>query len=155
MNSDQVGMVACWYGPTKGDEYSPGHSVSGNADDLLIRMVYAQDATTFQQISYRGDTQVWTTEQSFSNLNGAATPACYNEAPGTVDYMMFVDMDDSVNVYWCVRRLYAKPCGALTVCTGRTAIAVSRTQQRIQSRHGRIVSSQTSPSTVMTGTWRT
>ena len=102
MDDDQVGMVACWYGPTSPDEYAEGYATTTDASRLAIRLVYAKDATTFQQMSYQGSTQLWTSEQTIPNLNGHATPACYNRGQGTVDYLMVVDLHNTINVYWSV-----------------------------------------------------
>ena len=103
MDENQVGMVACWYGPTSPDEYAEGFATTTDSSRLAIRLVYAKDATTFEQLSYHGDTQLWTSEQTLSNLNGHATPACYNRGEGTVDYLMLVDLLGTINVYWFVR----------------------------------------------------
>lgn len=103
MDDDRVGMVACWYGPTAPEKYAEGFATTTNASQLAIRLVYAKDATTFQEMNYRGDTQVWTPGQTLPDLNGHATPACYNRGQGTVDYLMVVDLQNSINVYWLVR----------------------------------------------------
>ena len=97
LNDDKVGMMACWAGTTSGNE---GKAEASNSQDLVIRLAYAEDATTFKLLSYTGLTQQYNTEQTLSKLNGRAKPACYNWAPGTVDYMMFVDLQNSVEVYW-------------------------------------------------------
>lgn len=103
LDDDQVGLVACWYGPTTANEYAEGYATTTDASQLAIRLVYAKDETTFQQMSYQGSTQVWTSEQTLPNLNGHATPACYNRGQGTVDYLMVVDLQNMINVYWSVR----------------------------------------------------
>lgn len=95
-------MVACWYGPTSPQEYAEGYATTTDASRLAIRLVYAADATTFHQMSYHGDTQVWTQEETLSDLNGHATPTCYNRGQGTVDYLMFVNLQNAINVYWFV-----------------------------------------------------
>lgn len=102
MDDDQVGMVACWHGPTSPDEYAEGYATTTDASQLAIRLVYATDATTFQELSYQGSTQLWTSEQTLSNLNGHTTPACYNRGQGTVDYLMVADLHKKINVYWYV-----------------------------------------------------
>jgi hypothetical protein len=103
MDDDQVGMVACWYGPTSSKEYAEGFATTTDASQLAIRLVYATNATTFQQLSYSGSTQLWTPEQTLPNLNGHASPACCNRGEGTVDYLMLVDLHKHINVYWYVR----------------------------------------------------
>ena len=105
MDDDHVGMVACWYGPTSADEYAEGFATTSDSSLLAIRLVYASDATTFKQLTYHGDNQIWTPEQTLPNLNGHASPTCYNRGEGTVDYMMFVDLQNKINVYWFVRHV--------------------------------------------------
>ncbi|KAJ9616634.1 hypothetical protein H2200_000353 [Cladophialophora chaetospira] len=100
MDDDHVGMVACWEGPTSPKEYAEGYATTTDSSLLAIRLVYAQDATTFQQLRYTGDTQDWVPEQTLPNLNGHASPACYNRDEGTVDYMMVVNLQNEINVYW-------------------------------------------------------
>ena len=100
LDDRQVGMAACWYGPTSPDEYAEGYATTTDSSQLAIRLVYAKDATTFEQMSYRGDTQIWTSEQTLPNLNGHAAPACYNRGEGTVDYLMVVDLQNAINFYW-------------------------------------------------------
>ena len=101
-------MLACWAGPTSGDAYSQGYPAVRDAADVLIRLVYAKDATTFQQMSYVATTQIWSMEEKIGNVNAHVTPACYNSDQGTVDYFMFVGLDDTVNVYWFVRLVSLK-----------------------------------------------
>ena len=103
MDDDQVGMVACWNGPTSPEKYAEGYATTTDASLLAIRLVYAKDETTFEQLSYRGDTQIWTSEQSLPNLNGHATPTCYNRGQGTVDYLLAVDLHSEINIYWFVQ----------------------------------------------------
>jgi hypothetical protein len=104
MNDVQTGMRACWYGPTVDGKHNIGSASTTDAHDLAIRVIYAADETTFHEMSYRGDTQVFTVEEPLPNLNAHATPACYSQRPGTIDYLMLVDLQDRVIVYWLVRQ---------------------------------------------------
>ena len=102
-NSKQVGMTACWAGPTNGNEGTAGFASTPKARDAIVRLVYADSATRFRELSYTPDNpQVYTLEQTLPDLDGHATPACYNWDEGTVDYLMFVDLKNAVNVYWFV-----------------------------------------------------
>ena len=65
--------------------------------------MYAKDETTFQEITFNGETQTWSVGETVSNMNGHATPACNNWEQGTVDYLMMVDLHNTVNVYWFVK----------------------------------------------------
>ncbi|KAF7198415.1 hypothetical protein HII31_00154 [Pseudocercospora fuligena] len=101
LDDDRVGMTACWYGSeTVGSASTQGLSTTLNSSDLAIRLMYAENETSFQEIVYHGDTQQWVKQQTLSNLNGHASPACNNREPGSVDYMMFLDLNNAVNIYW-------------------------------------------------------
>ena len=109
LNADDVGLLACWYGPTSGsDKDFQGSASSTNAKDSAIRLAYASGETDFKVMSYGVTAQVWTLEQTLGNLDGHATPACHNREPGTVDYYMFVDLKSMVNVYWFVNPHWTK-----------------------------------------------
>ena len=45
---------------------------------------------------------MWQAEDNatLQGLDGRATPACYSQGPGSVDYMFFLGPDNAVNVYW-------------------------------------------------------
>ncbi|KXT08284.1 hypothetical protein AC579_4610 [Pseudocercospora musae] len=94
-------MAACWYGSeTVGSVSSQGLSRTSNSSDLAIRLRCAEKETSFQEVVYHGDTQQWAKQQTWSDLNGHASPACINRDPGSVDYMMFLDLNDAINIYW-------------------------------------------------------
>lgn len=103
LNADAVGLTACWFGTTSGSNKDfQGSALTTDAKTVQIRLTYAEDETTFKIMQYRATTQIWTTEQVLSGLDGHASPACHNRQPGTVDYYLFVDKQSAVNVYWCV-----------------------------------------------------
>lgn len=90
-------MTAYFYGPKYGsDQDFEGAATTANAKDVRVRLAYARDESTFEILHYVANTQKWTKDQSISGLSGHTTPACYN------DYMMFVDEENAVNVYWLV-----------------------------------------------------
>ncbi|KAJ9615153.1 hypothetical protein H2200_001227 [Cladophialophora chaetospira] len=102
MDDDQIGMVVCWDGPTTESTYANGYGQIGDAAASLLswRLVYASNETTFQQMTYHGDTQLYTSEQTLPNLNGHAAPACHNQGSGSVLYLMALDLQSQINVYW-------------------------------------------------------
>ena len=108
-DDDHVGMVTCWTGPTTGEEEYQGNPKIHSASNVTWRIAYAEDANTFKTWTYGWDTQTYTEEQTLPNLNGRSTPACNNRQNGTVDYMMFMDLHNTANVYWFVR-LAPKQC---------------------------------------------
>ena len=106
LDSNSVGLTACWFGETSGsDKDYQGAATTTNARDVEVRLVYAEDESSFRGMQYIATTQKWTTEQVLSGLDGHASPACHNRQPGTVDYYMFVNQQNAVNVYWYVERL--------------------------------------------------
>ena len=87
------------------DKYAEGYASTSDSSLLAIRLVYAQNATTFRQLNYHGSNQEWIEDQTLTNLNGHASPACYSRGQGTVDYMMFLDLQNKINLYWYVRHI--------------------------------------------------
>lgn len=98
LDADRVGLQACFYeGPIDGVDLNGTQPISG------IRIWVATSETTFDQMAWRNGLPTWTFEQTWTNLNGYASPACFGWAPGTVTYVAFVDLQDAVNLYWFVR----------------------------------------------------
>jgi hypothetical protein len=66
--------------------------------------VYASDATTFKQLTYGADQQSlnvpWYEDQTLHNLDGHSSPACYNRGQGSLKYLMAVNKQNQVNVFW-------------------------------------------------------
>ncbi|TKA81928.1 hypothetical protein B0A55_01921 [Friedmanniomyces simplex] len=105
-DADTVGMQACWYGSDYGDSdytHTPLPSQGGNAaypNEVGMHLWYASDDTTFQQLGWRDGDAAWTFQQSWVGYNGHAGVGCYSWGPGTVTYVMFVDLNNTVNFYW-------------------------------------------------------
>ncbi|KAK3064593.1 hypothetical protein LTR53_018440, partial [Teratosphaeriaceae sp. CCFEE 6253] len=99
-------MQACWYGSDYGDSdytHTPLPNQSGDAvysNEVGMHLWYASDDTTFQQLGWRDGDSAWEFQQSWTNLNGHAGVGCYSWGPGTVTYVMFVDLKNTVNFYW-------------------------------------------------------
>lgn len=89
-----VGLQACFYdGPIS------NISVYGLGG---IRLWVATGQTEFAQLSWRSPMQDWIMEQQWTDVDGHASPACYGWQRGQVDYVMFVDPQSTMNVYWYV-----------------------------------------------------
>lgn len=65
-----------------------------------MHLWYASDKTTFKQLGWRYGDDEWDHQQDWENLNGHAGVGCYSWGEGTVTYVMFVDLDNTVNFYW-------------------------------------------------------
>jgi hypothetical protein len=65
-----------------------------------MHLWYASDNTTFKQIGWRYGDEEWSKQQDWKNLNGHAGVGCYSWGEGTVTYVMFVDLLNTVNFYW-------------------------------------------------------
>lgn len=98
-DSDDVGMEVCWYGSMTSGVSIQAAADTNNASDLAYRLVYSSDETTFQTMTFHGDTQLWEPEQTLPGVDGRSSPACSNFGSGSVDYLMLMDPDNSVNVY--------------------------------------------------------
>ncbi len=108
-DADQVGMQACWYGNDYGDSdytHSPlPNQNTSNGDPALsnqigMHMWYAADEHTFQQYGWRDGDSSWQHQNVFSNMNGHSGVGCYSWGPGTVTYVMMVNEENAVEVYW-------------------------------------------------------
>lgn len=109
-NADQVGMQACWYGSDYGDsDYVhtplPSNGDASNASVTAFQEVgmhiwYASDHQTFQQLGWRHGDVNWTFQGSWVNKNGHAGVGCYSWGPGTVTYVMMVNLDNAVEIWW-------------------------------------------------------
>jgi hypothetical protein len=65
-----------------------------------MHLWYASTNTTFKQIGWRYGDSEWAEQQDWKNLNGHAGVGCYSWGEGTVTYVMFVDLLNTVNFYW-------------------------------------------------------
>jgi hypothetical protein len=69
------------------------------AQDFGIQAFYASDPYTIQQVNWIHGTDFWSHEGSFV-ANGHAGMACYTWGTGTVQYKMFVNLHNEVNLMW-------------------------------------------------------
>lgn len=84
--ADQLGMQGCWW------EHA---SLPG------MKLWYATDNQTFQQIGWQNGNTNWTFEKTWSNKNGHAGIGCYTwNAGSTVQYVTMVNLDDAVEFWW-------------------------------------------------------
>jgi hypothetical protein len=130
LDSERVGLQACFYdGPIDGVG-----SVSLNGTDPTsgMRIFVATSETTFAQYAWRSGLPSWVQEQSnWSGVNGQATPACFGWAAGGTTYVMFVDEENAVHLYWSVL-LLIDGCRSLTFATGETRRIMLRVLRHIR-----------------------
>ena len=84
-------MLACW-SVTTAKDFQP-HPVG-------IKLWYASNETTFVELEWTEGSPSWGYQQNWLALNAHASPGCYSWAPGTVNYVTFLDLDNRVNFYW-------------------------------------------------------
>lgn len=65
-----------------------------------MHLWYASDSTTFEQYGWRDGEADWTHQNTWNNKNGHAGVGCYSWGPGTVTYVMMVNLDHTVEVWW-------------------------------------------------------
>jgi hypothetical protein len=106
-DADTVGMQACWYGGFYGDadyEHSPLANGQPNAtspgNDVGMHLWYASDNTTFQQYGWRAGEDTWSQQQTWNNKNGHAGVGCFSWGGGTTTYVMFVNLENAVEIWW-------------------------------------------------------
>lgn len=96
LDTDPVGMKACMnLGPIAG---VPAGQTVGHGSRLFV----ATGETTFEQYSWYPDMADWTYEQTWHNLNGHASPACFGWGKGHTFYVWFVNSGNDINMYWWV-----------------------------------------------------
>lgn len=102
-------MQACWYGSFYGDTDYKGlrPTVTDNgsnstkfAADVGMHLWYASNETTFQQYGWRDGQDTWERQEQWNNKNGHAGVACYSWGPGTSTYAMFVNLENTVEIWW-------------------------------------------------------
>lgn len=97
IDDPNVGLQACWYG----NYY--GAAPTGESSDLSIgiHLWYAKNSTTFGSVAWTaGHSNPWTQEEEFNDYNGHAGVACYTWGPGSNTYVMFVNLQNEVNILW-------------------------------------------------------
>ena len=109
-NADQVGLQACWYGNDYGDVDYVHTPLPQNGDgsnssikshnEYGMHLWYASDNTTFQQMGWRQGDLNWTFQGSWTDKNGHAGVGCYSWGPGTSNYVMFVNKQNTVEFWW-------------------------------------------------------
>ena len=107
LDSDEVGVQACYsgfdYGAGGDYHHTPLPNQSGNAslsNEVGMHIWYASDNTTFQQYGWRDGDDTWTWQHTWANKNGHAGVGCYSWGPGSVTYVMFVNLENSVEFWW-------------------------------------------------------
>ncbi|KJX92547.1 hypothetical protein TI39_contig5841g00003 [Zymoseptoria brevis] len=106
-DADMVGMQACWYGSDYGDvdyTHTPlpneNANTSATSKDYGMHLWYASDETTFKQLGWREGQTSWAHQQDWPNMNGHAGVGCYSWGPGTTTYVMFVNLQNTVEFWW-------------------------------------------------------
>lgn len=106
MNDTNVGLQACWYGSFYGTaNYShspiPGTGSNTTSQDSVIGMHlwYGREPTVLEEVTWTYNTTDWYRQDNFS-ANAHAGIGCYSWGPGSVSYVMLVNFDDAVQVYW-------------------------------------------------------
>ncbi|KIW00254.1 uncharacterized protein PV09_08145 [Verruconis gallopava] len=106
MNDTAVGLQACWYGSFYGDaNYThspiPGTGSNTTSQDQVIGMHlwYGESPTLLQEVTWTYNTTQWYRQESFV-ANGHAGIGCYSWGPGSVSYVMMVNLDNAVQVSW-------------------------------------------------------
>jgi hypothetical protein len=106
MNDTSVGLQSCWYGSFYGDAnytHSPIPETGSNktTKDQVIGMHlwYGKDPTTLQEVTWTYNTTQWYEQETFV-ANGHAGIACYSWGPGSVSYVMMVNLENNVQVSW-------------------------------------------------------
>lgn len=109
MDSDAVGMQACWYGSFYGDtdykDLRPTVTLDGSNQttyslDVGMHLWYASNATTFKQYGWRDGQKDWEYQEDWDNKNGHAGVGCYTWGPGTTTYTMMVNLENTVEIWW-------------------------------------------------------
>ncbi len=96
IDDPNVGLQGCWYG----NYYGAG--ATGDSSDLTIgiHLWYAKNSTTFGSVAWTVGDDFWTQEEDFNDYNGHAGVACYTWGLGSNTYVMFVNLQNEVNILW-------------------------------------------------------
>jgi hypothetical protein len=109
MDSDKIGLQACWYGgslpsdigPTGKPIPHPSHAdESPDLPAAGMQLWYATNATTFNQYDWRPDTRAWEFQREWNDKNGHAGIECYTQDSEETSYIMLVNLDDIVEIWW-------------------------------------------------------
>jgi hypothetical protein len=106
-DADSVGLQACWYGNFYGDNALtsfPGASDVSQDTAFLAKygmnLWYASDESTFQQYAIYQNQTKWEKQKEWRGLNGHAGVGCYSWFQGTTTYAMFVNQENTVELWW-------------------------------------------------------
>lgn len=101
MDDRNVGLQACWYGNYYGAP-SYNKSRTGNETDLSIGMHLWYGATPSQlnEAVWIYGADKWTQETPFNRYNGHAGIACYSWGDTSVTYVMLVNLQAEVEIWW-------------------------------------------------------
>jgi hypothetical protein len=104
MDSDAVGMGACWYGKLHNDNdytnFKPSKNINADPYNVGMRIWFASNTTTFQQYGWRDGDDEWDYQQSWHGKNGHAGIGCYSWAPGTTTYVMMLNQTNELEIWW-------------------------------------------------------
>lgn len=102
LDAERIGLQACFYqGPIAGVDLNGTDPTSG------IRIFVATSETAFDQYAWRSGLESWVKEQSsWESVNGHATPGCFGWSAGWTTYVMFVGMENEVQLWWSVQSLF-------------------------------------------------
>ena len=106
MNQTNVGLQACWYGSFYGEAnytHSPipetGSNTTSKDQVIGMHLWYGETPSLLQEVTWTYNTTEWFRQESFT-ANGHAGIACYSWGPGSVSYIMTVNLDNEVQVSW-------------------------------------------------------
>jgi hypothetical protein len=106
MNDTSVGLQACWYGSFYGTAnytHSPipetGSNTTSKDQVIGMHLWYGESSTSLQEVTWTYNTTQWFKQESFV-ANGHAGIACYSWGPGSVSYVMMVNLDNDVQISW-------------------------------------------------------
>ena len=98
-DAKRLGLQACGYsGPIQ--DSTNNLDSNGTEKSTGMRIWVASSTTRFEELSWRFGLAEWIWDQSWPDLNGYASPACFDWGKGSVTYVMFVDMQHTVSLYW-------------------------------------------------------
>jgi hypothetical protein len=107
MDDPNVGLQACWYGSFYGSanySHTPlfntgSQNYTGKDAVIGMHLWVGTDPHTIREVNWVYNTSSWSHQETFT-ANGHAGVGCYSWGPGSVTYLMTVDLDNSVNLMW-------------------------------------------------------
>lgn len=96
VDSGHAGLLSCYYsGPISNTDSAAASSSDG------IQLWVATGESTFGMWAWQPGLP-WVFQQSLPDLNGHVNPGCYSWGTDNTTYMMFLDLHNSINIYWSV-----------------------------------------------------